>query len=426
MCHYKQVQMKIKAIQSRWVFDSRGNPTIEVDVTLQSGAFGRASIPSGKSIGGAEALELRDAQKQFYGLGVSKALNGIQHRIAPVLIGMDASHQEAIDARLCSLDGTVNKKRLGSNSLLAVSLAVAKAAAMQHRVPFYRYVARLSETDVLKIPMPMLNIINGGAHAEAGTDIQEYMIVPTKAADIYTALRMGSEIYHSLGEILIQHKYSTGTGDEGGYIMHNARSNSLPFELIKQAVIANNYGWGTDVTVAIDVAANQLYRGGRYHLKAEQREYGVRGMRDWYGDVVKRYPISSIEDPYNDEAWSDWQQITKRYGEQLMIVADDITATNVRRIRKAISCNAANTVVIKPNQIGTLTQTIDAVQLAKSAGWQIILSHRSGETEDSSLAHLAVGLAADFIKAGAIAHGERTAKYNELLRISESMGSGAL
>lgn len=426
VCHYIHKYMKIKAIRSRWVLDSRGEPTVEVDVTLSSGAFGRASVPSGMSVGKAEAHELRDSGKQFNGKGVSKALNAIEHRISPVLIGMDASDQEAIDAQLCRLDGTINKHRLGSNSLLAVSMATAKAAAQNHNMPFYRYIAKLADSKHLGIPMPMVNIINGGVHADHSSDIQEFMVIPHKATDIHSAIRISTEIYHALGVVFKHRNMPVSIGDEGGYVMHGCKDNSLGIDLIQKAVIDAGYVFGEDIVLGLDMAASHLFRVGRYHMAAEHREIGARGLRDWYANLLESYPIVSIEDPFDEESWADWQLFTGLHGDSIYVVADDLTATNQRRLHRAINKHAANTLLIKPNQIGTLTETIHATKMAQSAGWRTIMSHRSGDTEDTAIAHLAVGLGVDAIKIGSVARGEHTAKYNELLRISESLGSNQI
>ena len=416
--------MKIKTIRSRWVLDSRGDPTIEVDVVLSSGALGRASVPAGASIGKSEAAELRDTKGMFSGRGVSKALNNIEHRIAPALIGKPADHQEAIDAQLCALDGTSDKRRLGANATLAVSLATAKAAAQAKNVPFYRYIAQLAGTKP-SLPMPMFNLMNGGAHAVGTVDFQECMIIPKSATDIYTAIRMATEVYHQLKVLLVNKGFSTALGDEGGFAPQGLRYTTVMFDLVIKAITNAGYKAGEDVVLAIDVAASELYKRGRYHLAQEGHELGARGMTSWYDTLLESYPIVSIEDPFDQDAWADWRDFTKNHI-GIQIVADDLVTTNGQRLNRAVRYEAANTLLVKPNQIGTLTETIHTTKAAQAAGWRTIVSHRSGETEDTTIAHLAVGLGCGQIKAGSVARGERTAKYNELLRIAESLGSDRL
>lgn len=416
--------MKIKLIRSRWVLDSRGVPTVEVDVLLANGAMGRASVPSGASVGKAEATELRDSRSHFFSKGVSKALNNIEHVIAPVLIGKNADNQESIDALLCAIDGTADKKRLGANAILAVSTAVAKAAAQAHGIPLYRYVAHLSDSKPC-LPVPMFNILNGGAHATGVIDCQEIMIIPVGAKDIYTAVRMGAEIYHELGNILMGKRLNNTVGDEGGFAPFGVEHLTYALDLVMRAVERAGYKAGKDIKIGLDVAASQLYRHGRYMLHNEHHELGARGMTLWYDELLKRYPIVSIEDPFDEDSWGDWRSFGATH-QKLQIVADDLVTTNEKRLAKAIKCAAANTLLVKPNQVGTVTQTIHAAKAAQAAGWRVIVSHRSGETEDTAIAHIAVGLGCGQFKSGAPARGERTAKYNELLRISESLKSDAL
>lgn len=416
--------MKIKTIRSRWVLDSRGDPTIEVDVVLRSGAMGRASVPAGVSIGVSEAKELRDTSDLFHGRGVSRALNAIEHRIAPALIGKVADNQEAIDAQLCSLDGTSNKRQLGSNALLAVSLATAKATAQAQGIPLYRYISQLAGTKP-NLPVPMFNLFNGGHHASGTVDFQEYMIIPKGATDIYTAIRMATEVYGRLKMILESKRLSTALGDEGGFAPYNLHHTTMILDLMTKAIAQAGYDVGKDIVLAIDVAASELYKRGRYHLVQEGHELGARGMSNWYDTLLDAYPIVSIEDPFDQDAWADWHTFTKRHP-TIQIVADDLVTTNEQRLYRAIKAKAANTLLVKPNQIGTLTETIHVAKAAQAAGWRTIVSHRSGETEDTTIAHLAVGLGCGQIKAGSVARGERTAKYNELLRIAESLRSDKL
>jgi len=416
--------MKIKQVRSRWVLDSRGEPTVEVDVVLASGAVGRASVPAGASVGMFEAAELRDGTKQFFGRGVSNALNNIEHVIAPALVDKDAGHQESIDALLCAIDGTANKKRLGANAILAVSLATAKAAAQAQGLPFYRYIAHLSGSKP-SLPVPMFNILNGGAHAAGVMDLQELMIIPKSAHDIYSAVRMGAEVYHELKVSLSNRRFGTYVGDEGGFAPRGMQYVGKALDMVMHAIAAAGYEPGKDIAIGLDVAASELYRHGRYVLSQEGHERGARGMTIWYDQLLTQYPIASIEDPFDESAWGDWRSFTATH-QNVQIVADDLVTTNEKRLTKAITQAAANTLLIKPNQIGTLTQTIHAAKAAQAAGWRTVMSHRSGETEDVAIAHLAVGLGCGQIKAGATARGERTAKYNELLRISESLKTDAL
>jgi len=415
--------MTIEKIHSRWVVDSRGNPTVEVDVTIRGGYVGRASVPSGVSVAISEAAELRDQSRRFGGKGVSKALNIIEHTIAPVVIGMAADNQEELDARLCSLDGTKDKSHLGSNTILGVSMATAKAVALSRRVPFYRYVAHLAGHNKLELPMPLVNVLDGGAHAFNSTDIQEFMIIPRSAHDIHSAIRISMEIFHELGCLLKDKGLAVSVGDEGGWAPFKISSNNQALVYIMQAIEKAGYRAGEDVVIALDFAASQLYKNGRYDLKLDKKQLGARAMMDWYQKLIDDFPIVSLEDPLREEAWGDWQALNKRLQNKMQLVGDDLIATNEHRLLKAIQLRAANTVLIKPNQIGTLTETIHAAALAKANGWRTIIAGRAGETEDTSIAHLAVGLKVGQIKAGSVSRGERTAKYNELLRICESLRS---
>jgi enolase len=418
--------MKIEKVRSRWVLDSQGNPTVEVDVVLCGGIFGRAAAPAGVTVGLTEAAELRDNSRRFGGKGVSKALNIIEHAIAPIIKGFEVDDQEGLDVKLCSLDGTNDKSRYGSNAILAVSLAAARAAAQAQQVPFYRYVARLADHKKLLLPMPMFNIINGGAHADNSTDVQEYMIIPKCAHDIHSAVRIGTEIFHELGKILKAKNFSSALGAEGGYVPWHIKSNTLPLDMMIKAIWRAGYDPGQDIVLGLDISASQLYKNGRYSFACEKKELGAKALTSWYAELIEDYPLASIEDPFFEEAWADWSNLTSQFGSQIQIVGDDLITTNLHRLQTAITKKAANTLLVKPNQIGTLTETIQTVKAAQAAGWRTIMAHRAGETEDNAIAHLAVGLNCGQIKAGCVASGERTAKYNELLRISESLQNDGL
>lgn len=413
--------MTITSIHARQIFDSRGFPTVECDVTLDDGSTGRAAVPSGASTGSGEALELRDGGDAFHGKGVSKAVANIQDLIAPALQDADASDQRAIDETLLKLDGTDNKSRLGANAMLAVSLAVAKAAAASKKQPLFEYVGGLVGNTTFTLPMPMLNILNGGKHAEGSTDIQEFMIMPVGATDFATAMRMASEIYHDLGKVLKAKGYDTTVGDEGGYAPRVAGGSEEALQLISEAVTKAGYKLGTEVVLALDVAASELAEDQGYNFAREHKHYTTEEMVDMYTGLADKYPLVSLEDGLAEHDWKGWEQLTARLGSQLQIVGDDLFVTNTALLRKGIETHAANAILIKPNQIGTLSETIDAVQMAKQAGWNTVMSHRSGETEDATIAHLAVGLNTGQIKTGSFARSDRISKYNELLRIAEQL-----
>jgi enolase len=410
--------MEIVGIKARMIFDSRGNPTVECDVVLSNGAFGRASVPSGASTGSREALELRDGGEMYGGKGVDKAINNINDVIAPKIIGFDASEQAGVDGFMLNIDGTENKSNLGANAILAVSMAVAKAAARGEDLPLWRYLAKLAETTP-SIPLPMVNIWNGGVHANFATDIQEYMIIPHGPADFKEKMRMSSEIYHALGGILKTEGYSTTLGDEGGYAPFVKNGNLEPLLTISKAVQQVGYKLGTDVSFAVDVAASEFYDDGWYKLQADKKQLSNGEIIKWYQELVHQFPIISIEDGLAEDDWEGWSDMTRQMGNNLQIVGDDLLVTNVKYLQQAIEQKACNAILIKLNQIGSLTETIDAIKLARSNGFNTIISHRSGETEDPFIAHLAVGLGAGQIKTGSIARSERVAKYNELIRISE-------
>lgn len=418
--------MKISDIKARMILDSRGNPTVEADIILDNGVMARAAVPSGASTGTHEAVELRDGGTAYGGKGVSKAVNYIVSEIKPALLGMDVTNQNAIDQAMIELDGTPNKGRLGANAILAVSLAAAKAAALSKGVPLYRYVAELSNTQTLSLPLPMMNIINGGKHAAGSTDIQEFMIMPVGAASFSGAIQMGAEIFHALGKVLHQKGYGTTVGDEGGYAPAVKNGNAEALELIAEATAKAGYELGSDVTLALDVASSELLEDGSYNLATEGKKLSSSDMADFYKSLCERFPIASIEDGLGEDDWDGWQKLTSALGDTIQLVGDDLLVTNTAFLKKAIEQKAANAILIKVNQIGTLTETIEAVAMAHNAGWHAVMSHRSGETEDTTIAHLAVGLNTGQIKTGSLSRTDRVAKYNELLRIEEELGTEAL
>ncbi len=410
----------IKHIHARQILDSRGNPTVEADVILESGHAGRAAVPSGASTGAGEALELRDGDKdRFGGKGVLKAVWNVNNKISDVLVGNDAANQEQIDHLMCELDGTENKSKLGANAILAVSLAAAKAVAHAKGTRFYEYVADIAgTTDDMKLPMPMMNVMNGGAHADWSTDFQEYMIIPVSAGNMADAVRMGAEVFHSLHNILKDRKYATTVGDEGGYAPFVKDGNNEPLELIRLATEAAGYKMGQDICIAMDIAASEFAKDDHYELKTTGEWKTSANLADWYQWIIDNYPVLSIEDGLGENDWTGWQMLTARFP-KLQLVGDDLFVTNSKLLQKGIDEKAANAILIKPNQIGSLTETIEAVKLAKQHGYRCVMSHRSGETEDTSIAHLAVGLGTGQIKTGSLSRTERIAKYNELMRIAE-------
>ena len=412
----------IKYIHARQILDSRGNPTVEADVILESGHAGRAAVPSGASTGAGEALELRDGDKERYGgKGVLKAVWNVNNKIADVLIGNDAADQRQIDRLMLDLDGTENKSKLGANAILAVSLAVAKAVAHAKGMRFYEYIAELAgTTDQMCLPMPMMNVMNGGAHAGWSTDFQEYMIIPVSAQSISEAVRMGAEVFHALAKILKERDYATTVGDEGGYAPRVHDGNNEPLELIKLAIEAAGYRPGEDVCIAMDVASSEFAADGHYELKTNGDWKSSDDLANWYQWIIDNYPVVSIEDGLSENDWDGWKMLTERFGNRIQLVGDDLFVTNTKLLQKGIDIKAANSILIKPNQIGSLSETIDAVLLAKKAGYTCVMSHRSGETEDTSIAHLAVGLGTGQIKTGSLSRSERISKYNELIRIAEA------
>ena len=414
------ISMNIKSVKARQIIDSRGNPTVEADVTLDSGATGRAGVPSGASTGTHEALELRDKTGAYGGLGVMNAVNNINNIIAHEIVGTP-SDQVSVDNMLKTLDGTPNKSKLGANAILAVSLAVAKASAVAQNVPLYKYVSALAGNTKPTMPTPMINIINGGKHASGSTDIQEFMIMPIGAKTFGEAVQMGAEVFHALGQVLKDKGYSNLVGDEGGYAPSVKAGNREALDLIIEAIKRAKYTPGKDVVLALDVAASELFKDGKYILATEQKQLSSDEMVEWYKQLISNYPIVSIEDGLDQEDWAGWQKMTTTLGDKIQLVGDDLLVTNTAFLERAIDEKAATAILIKPNQIGTLSETIEAVIMAKAAGWRTILSHRSGETEDTTIAHLAVGLATGYIKTGSVCRGERTAKYNELIRIEETL-----
>ena len=413
----------ITGLYAREILDSRGNPTVEAEVQLESGAWGRAAAPSGASTGKREASELRDGDgARSRGKGVRQAVRNIEETIAPEVEGMDASEQAAVDQALLELDGTPNKSGLGANAILAVSLAVARAAADDAGLPLYAY---LGGVGARLMPVPMLNVLNGGAHADNGLDFQEFMLVPAGADSFSNAIRMGSEIFHTLREILVEKGLSTGVGDEGGFAP-NLGSNSAALDLFMQAIEKAGYRAGEDVVLALDVAASEFAEsGGRYRLRRENLVLSSEEMIHRYEQLLDRYPIVSIEDGLGEDDVAGWGALTRKLGRRVQLVGDDVFVTNPAIIQQAIKNGLANAVLVKVNQVGTLTETLEAIELAKRAGYGTVISHRSGETEDTFVADLAVAVNAGQIQPGSIARGERTAKYNQLLRIEEELGNAA-
>lgn len=410
----------IKSIHARWILDSRGNPTVEADVVLNDGSFGRAAVPSGASTGAAEALELRDGGDRFMGKGVDQAVVNVNEKIAPVLVGHDAADQSDIDQIMLDLDGTDNKSNLGANAILAVSLAVAKAEAASEGLPLWKYIAKLTDTQEVSLPLPMMNIMNGGAHAGWTTDIQEYMIMPVGAPTFAEGIRRATEVFHNLGKILKEQGYPTTVGDEGGYAPHLKGGNAEPLALIEQAVTKAGYKLGDDFVLALDVASSEFYNDGKYDLKNEGKVLTSDEMIDYIKNLVDNNPLVSVEDGLAEEDWAGWAKLTNEIGDKTQLVGDDLLVTNVKRLQKSIDEGAGNAILIKPNQIGSLSETIAAVKLAKEHGFNTVMSHRSGETEDATIAHLAVGLNCGQIKTGSLSRTDRVAKYNELLRIAEA------
>ena len=410
---------RIDAVGAREILDSRGNPTVEVEVALDDGTIGRAAVPSGASTGAFEAVELRDGGDRYVGKGVLNAVAGVNDKIGPALVGFDADDQRALDQAMIDLDGTDNKATLGANAILGVSLAAAKAAADSARLPLFRYVGG---PNAHVLPVPMLNIVNGGSHADSNVDIQEFMIAPIGAPTFSEALRMGAEVYHSLKSVLNKQGLSTGLGDEGGFAP-NLDSNRAALELISTAVEGAGLKVGTDIAFALDVAASEFFADGTYAFEGQQKT--AEEMSAYYAELVAAFPIVSIEDPLDEDDWAGWTTLTENLGDDVQIVGDDLFVTNVERLTRGITEGAANALLVKVNQIGSLTETLDSVDLAHRHGFACMMSHRSGETEDTTIADLAVATNCGQIKTGAPARSDRVAKYNQLLRIEEALGSSA-
>lgn len=414
---------EILSVRAREILDSRGNPTVETEIVLESGAMGRAAVPSGASTGSREALELRDGDpKRYLGRGVLNAVRNVNEEIGPKIVGMEAQDQVELDRFMIALDGTENKSRLGANAILSVSMAVAKAAAEECELPLYRYLGGVSAR---LLPVPMMNVLNGGAHADNNLDIQEFMIVPAGAPTFRGALRMGAEVFQHLKKVLKSRGYNTAVGDEGGFAP-NLQSNEEALELIMEAIQAAGYAPGDDVFIALDPAASEFYENGRYVLKAERKpEKSPKELIDLYESWVDRYPILSIEDGMAESDWDGWKLITRRLGSRIQIVGDDVFVTNAKILARGIDEGVANAILIKLNQIGTVTETFDAIAMAYRAGYRAVISHRSGETEDTTIADLAVAASTGQIKTGSLSRTDRIAKYNQLLRIQEDLGDAA-
>lgn len=413
----------IKEIIGRQIIDSRGNPTVEADVILESGTIGRAAVPSGASTGAREAIELRDGDKsQYMGKGVTKAVAFVNGILRENLIGKDASDQEGIDNLMIELDGTHNKEKLGANSLLAISMACAHAAANEEKIPLYKY---LSTENNFKMPVPMMNIINGGEHAENSVDLQEFMIMPVGAKDILEAIRMGSEVFHTLKSVLSAKGLNTAVGDEGGFAP-DLPSNESAITVILEAIDKAGYKAGEDIMIAIDAASSEFYEDGKYNLKSEGKVLTSSEFISVLEDWVNKYPIISIEDGLDEGDWDGWKEMTERLGDKVQLVGDDLYVTNTSIFKEGIEKGIANSILIKVNQIGTLTETFNAIDMAKKAGYTAVISHRSGETEDTTIADIAVATCAGQIKTGSMSRSDRVAKYNQLIRINEQLGQDAI
>lgn len=409
--------MKITDVKAREILDSRGNPTVEVDVTLEGGITGRAAVPSGASTGEREALEMRDKDpNRFNGKGVLNAVKNVNDKIRPVVIGMDVFDQYGIDTAMLELDGTKTKSNLGANAILGVSMAVLKAASKAKNMPLYKYVG-----EGKTLPVPMMNILNGGAHADNKLDFQEFMIIPQRDT-IHERVRVGSEVFHALKNVLNERGLSTGVGDEGGFAP-DLESNTEGFELIMEAIKKAGYEPGKDVKLAIDVAASEFYSGGKYNLVGEGRSLTTNELIEFYKELVSKYPIISIEDPVDENDWDGFAKITKELGDKVQLVGDDLFVTNKECLQKGIDMKAGNAILLKVNQIGTITETLETIKLAKDNGYKTIISHRSGETEDTTIADLAVGLDLGQIKTGSMSRTDRICKYNQLMRIEEELGN---
>lgn len=413
----------IKSIHARQIMDSRGNPTIECDIVLDGGAMGRAAVPSGASTGSFEALELRDGGSAFMGRGVTNAVKNVNEIITPALIGMDASNQTEIDNKMLELDGTENKEKLGANAILAVSMAVAHAVAKQKNIPLYQYIASIygNESPDL-LPRPMMNIINGGAHADNGLDAQEFMIIPNGAKSEAEAIRMGAEVFHNLKSILKKNGHSTNVGDEGGFAP-NIDNSTTALDTIMSAITAAGYKPGEQISIGLDVASTEFFADGIYSFEGQKLTSDQ--MIEFYENLIAKYPIISIEDALAEDDWDGWKKLTESIGDKCQLVGDDLFVTNPKRLKKGIDAGVANAILIKVNQIGSLTETLAAIKMASDAKYGVVISHRSGETEDTTIADLAVGTNAGQIKTGSMSRTDRIAKYNQLLRIEEQLGASA-
>ena len=415
--------MAIQSVRAREIMDSRGNPTIEAEVTTDSGHTGRAAAPSGASTGTREALELRDGDSSRYlGKGVQQAVKHVHEQIAGAVTGIDASDQRSIDDRMLELDGTDNKSNLGANATLAVSLAAAKAAALEQGVPLYAHVNDLAGSPEMRMPVPMMNILNGGEHADNNVDIQEFMVQPVSMTSFAEALRAGAEIFHNLKKVLQGMGLSTAVGDEGGFAP-NLNSNAQALEVIAEATANAGYSLGTDITLALDCAASEFYKDGVYDLSGEGTQYDGAGFASYLAELTRQYPIVSIEDGMDESDWEGWRILTEQIGDKVQLVGDDLFVTNTQILKRGIDEGIGNSILIKFNQIGTLSETLDAINMATAAGFTSVISHRSGETEDTTIADLAVGTGAGQIKTGSLCRSDRVAKYNQLLRIEEALGS---
>jgi len=412
---------QIEHVHARQILDSRGNPTVEVELSVRSGAWGRAAVPSGASTGEFEATELRDGGADWMGKGVTRAVENVNGEIATAVRGQDASSQAALDRMLITLDGTPNKSRLGANAILAVSLAAAHAAAAEERLPLWRY---LGGESAHVLPVPMMNVLNGGAHADNAVDFQEFMIVPVGGSSFRDALRMGAEVFHQLKKTLGERDLSTGVGDEGGFAP-NLQSNEQALEVLVEAIRAAGFIPGEQVAIALDPAVSELYHDGAYVLEHEGRTLSASELASYWGELAERYPIISLEDGMDQEDWDGWRLLTEQLGSRMQLVGDDLFVTNTERLQRGINAGVANSILIKVNQIGTLTETLAAIRMARENGYTAVISHRSGETEDVTIADLAVATGCGQIKTGAPSRTDRVAKYNQLLRIEEALGPDA-
>jgi enolase len=423
--YFRIPMAKISKVIAREILDSRGNPTVEVDVTLSDGSFGRAAVPSGASTGSHEAVELRDGDKRYGGKGVRTAVENVNTIIVKKIKGKEWD-QRSLDVAMIELDGTENKGKLGANAILGVSLAFAHAAAKSMKKPLYVYFQKISKSKIpLQLPVPMMNILNGGKHALNSTDLQEFMIMPIGAKSFSEALRYGAEVFHTLKKILKDRGLNTSVGDEGGYAP-SLPSNAAAIEVILEAITKAGYVPGKDISIAIDAAASEIYKDGKYHLDTEGKVLSSEEMVAFYADWVEKYPIVSIEDGFAEDDWNGWKLLTARVGKKVQIVGDDLFVTNIKRLEQGITEKAGNSILIKLNQIGTVSETIDAIMMARKAGFTAVVSHRSGETEDTTISDFVVGLGTGQIKTGSLCRSERVAKYNELLRIEEALAKKAI